>query len=142
MAFRLQMGLEGETKIDRILGIVVEGVTDFRDPLEESKTIILDRVQQNFDKRGAYFGGWQPRKINRPWPLLEQTGKMRRSFDGVVTSTQLKVENKDPKFKYHQSNKPRKKLPRRVMLNIDAPTAVLITKAFQLYLVNLMRGNR
>lgn len=142
MAFRLQMGLEGETQIDRILGITVEGVTNFREPLEESKTIILDRVQQNFDRRGALFGGWKPRKIEKPWPLLEQTGKMRRNFDGEVTETRLKVGNKDPKFPYHQSNKPRKKLPRRVMLTIDAPTATLITKAFQLYLVNLMRGRR
>lgn len=142
MAFRLQMGLEGETQIDRVLGITVEGVSDFREPLEESKGIILDRVQQNFDKRGALFGGWPARKKNVPWPLLEQTGKMRRSFDGVATETQLKVENKDDKFKYHQSNKPRRKIPRRVMLTIDAPTATLITKAFQLYLVNLLRGRR
>lgn len=142
MAFRLQMGLEGETKIDRILGITVDGVHDFTKPLNDSKAIILDRVQQNFDKRGAMFGGWQPRKIDRPWPLLEQTGKMRRSFKGEVTTTQLTVGNTDDKFKYHQSNKPRTKIPRRVMLDIDAPSAILITKAFQAYLVGLLRGNR
>ena len=142
MAFRLQMGLEGETRIDRVLGITVEGVTDFTQPLEQSKNIILDRVQQNFDKRGQLFGGWQPRKINRPWPLLEQTGKMRSSFKGVVTSKQLTVGNTDDKFKYHQSNKPRTKIPRRIMLQVDAPSAILITKAFQAYLVGLLRGNR
>ena len=142
MAFRLQMGLEGETQIDRVLGITVEGVTDFTQPLEQSKNIILDRVQQNFDKRGQLFGGWQPRKINRPWPLLEQTGKMRSSFKGVVTSKQLTVGNTDDKFKYHQSNKPRTKIPRRIMLQVDAPSAILITKAFQAYLVGLLRGNR
>lgn len=143
MAFRLQMGLEGETQIDRVLGITVQGVTDFRAPLEQSKIIILDRVEQNFDLRGKMFGGWAPRKVNKPWPLLEQTGKMRRSFRGEVTSgTQLTVGNTDNKFKYHQSNKPRTKIPRRVMLMVDAPSAILITKAFQAYLVGLMRGNR
>lgn len=142
MAFRLQMSLEGETQIDRILGITVDGVKDFRQPLEQSKVIILDRVQQNFDKRGSMFGGWPARKVNRPWPLLEQTGKMRRSFKGDVTSTQLTVGNTDDKFKFHQSNKPRTKLPRRIMLQVDSTSAILITKAFQAYLVGLMRGNR
>ncbi len=142
MPFRLQMSLEGETQIDRVLGITVQGVTDFREPLEASKTIILDRVEQNFDKRGQLFGGWPARKKDKPWPLLEQTGKMRRSFKGDVTTTQLTVGNTDRKFPYHQSNKPRKIIPRRVMLTVDSTSAILITKAFQAYLVGLMRGKR
>lgn len=143
MAFRLQMGLQGETQIDRILGISAEGVTDFTKPLNDSKTIILDRVQQNFDKRGALFGGWKPRTKDYPWPTLEKTGKMRRSFTSAVTSTQLEVSNSDKKkFRIHQSNEPRTKIPRRIMLQIDAPSAILITKAFQAYLVGLLRGNR
>ncbi len=142
MAFRLQMSLEGETQIDRILGITVQGVTDFREPLQASKVIIMDRVEQNFDRRGALFGGWTPRKKDKPWPLLEQTGKMRRSFKADITNTQLTVGNSDDKFKYHQSNKARTKIPRRVMLKIDEPSAILITKAFQLYLVTLLRGNK
>lgn len=142
MAFRLQMGLEGETQIDRILGITADGVKDFREPLEKSKVIILDRVQQNFDKRGTLFGGWKPRTKSYPWPLLEKTGKMRKSFKGEVSTNQLTVGNTDDKFKYHQSNKSRTKIPRRIMLQIDAPSAILITKAFQAYLVGLLRGNR
>lgn len=140
MPFLLQMSLEGETQIDRILGISAAGVTDFSRPLNQSKTLILDRVQQNFDQRGALFGGWKPRTMAYPWPLLEQTGKMRKSFTGSVTPTQLTVTNTDPKFPFHQSNKPRKRLPRRVMLKVDATTATTITKAFQAYLVGLMRG--
>lgn len=142
MAFRLQMGLEGETKIDRVLGITVEGVTDFTKPLQDSRTIILDRVEQNFDKRGALFGGWKPRTKAYPWPLLEKTGKMRKSFKSESTKTQLTVGNTADYFKYHQSNKARTKIPRRVMLDIDAASAILITKAFQAYLVGLLRGNR
>lgn len=142
MAFRLQMGLEGETQIDRVLGITVEGVSDFREPLEESKTIILDRVEQNFNGRGKLFGGWQPRKVNKPWPLMERTARLRNGFRGNVTGDTLKVDNPVPYFPYHQSNKARKKLPRRVMLQIDSTSAILITKAFQAYLVGLLRGRR
>lgn len=142
MAFRLQMSLEGETQLDRVLGISVEGVRDFRDPLEKSKTIILDRVEQNFNQRGAMFGGWKPRTKDYPWPLLEKTGKMRRGFKGVVSSNELTVSNPTDYFKYHQSNKDRRKIPRRIMLKIDEPSAILITKAFQAYLVGLLRGNK
>jgi hypothetical protein len=143
MAFRLQMGLQGETQIDRILGISAAGVTDFTKPLEDSRTIILDRVQQNFDKRGALFGGWKPRTKAYPWPTLEKTGKMRRSFVGKVSPTEMEVTNTDKeKFRIHQSNEPRTKIPRRIMLQIDGPSAILITKAFQLYLVGLLRGNK
>lgn len=142
MPFRLQMGLEGDTQIDRVLGLTAQGVTDFREPLEKSGEIIMDRVEQNFDKRGALFGGWAPRKKDVPWPLLEQTGKMRRGFTTEVETNQVTIGNKDPKFKYHQSNKARTKIPRRVMLTVDAPSATLIVKAFQAYLVGLMRGNK
>jgi len=141
MPFRLQMSLEGETQIDRVLGISADGVEDFTTPLNESKQIILNRTEQNFDSRGSVFGGWAPRKIAKPWPLLEQTGKMRRGFYGTVSPTQLEVGNRDPKFKFHQSNKPSTRLPRRVMLMIDQTSAVSITKAFQAYLVGLMRRN-
>jgi len=142
MPFRLQMSLEGETQIDRVLGISAEGVSDFTTPLNESKEIILNRTEQNFNSRGNVFGGWAPRKIAKPWPLLEQTGKMRRGFYGTVSGGQtLEVGNRDPKFKFHQSNKPRNRLPRRVMLMIDQTSAVSITKAFQAYLVGLVRKN-
>lgn len=139
MPVRIQMSIEGETQIDRVLGMSAAGVKDFTTPLRQSKEIILARVDQNFNSRGNVFGGWAPRKISKPWPLLEQTGKMRSEFFGDVTSSQLTVGNHDPKFKYHQSNKPRTRLPRRVMLKIDGPSATLITKAFQAYLVGLMR---
>lgn len=142
MPFRLQMSLEGETQIDRVLGISADGVQDFSKPLEDSRKIILDRTEQNFNSRGNVFGGWAPRKIAKPWPLLEQTGKMRRGFYGTISGDQLEVGNRDPKFKFHQSNKPRTRLPRRVMLMIDQTSAVAITKAFQAYLVGIMRGNR
>lgn len=140
MAFRLQMGLEGETQIDRVLGLQISKAEDLTTPLEAAGDIILDRVQQNFDKRGQLFGGWKPRVRDAPWPLLEKTGDMRRGFDKAVTSNQVTVGNVDPKFPFHQSNKSRKKIPRRVMLMIDQTSAVAIVKAFQEWYF-IKRGN-
>ena len=48
--------------------------------------------------------------------------------------------NSDPKFKFHQSNKPRARLPRRVMLKIDMDRKTYINKAFQEYLVKLVQA--
>ena len=51
--------------------------------------------------------------------ILERTGHMRKSFKAISSSTFLKIFNPVSYFKYHQSGKPRTKLPRRVMLKMD-----------------------
>lgn len=136
----LEATLEGEQQLSRRLGIVADGVEDFTPALENIEKELLHSVEQNFDARGALFGPWPARKDSNPWPLLEESGEMRGSFMSALKSDYLEIGNSDPKFKFHQSNKPRAHLPRRVMLKIDMDRKTFINKAFQEYLVKLVQA--
>lgn len=136
----LDASLEGEQQLSRRLGIVADGVEDFSPAFEMIEKELLHSVDQNFSQRGALFGGWPARKDNNPWPLLEKTGELRDGFVSQLRSDALEIGNSDPKFKFHQSNQPRTRLPRRVMLKIDQERKVYISKAFQEYLVKLIQA--
>ena len=77
-----------------------------------------------FLSQGQVFGkSWQPLKSSKTkgkkFPgrqILESTGTMKNSFESNPSAKQLVVNNSAPYFKYHQSSKPRFKLPRRVMI--------------------------
>lgn len=135
----LDASIEGEQQLSRRLMLVTDGVEDFGAPLENIADELLHSVDENFSKRGALFGGWPPRKTEAPWPLLENTGEMRGGFVSAVKSDYAEIGNFVPYFKYHQSNQPRTRLPRRVMLKIDQQRKVYINKQFQEYLVRLIQ---
>lgn len=135
----LDASIEGEQQLQRRLGIVADGVEDFSPPLENISDELLHSVDENFSQRGSLFGGWPPRKVEQPWPLLEKSGELRGGFVSAVKSDYLEIGNFVSYFKFHQSNKPRARLPRRVMLKIDQQRKIYITKAFQEYLVGLIQ---
>ena len=97
-------------------------------------------TDENFSKRGALFGGWQPHARPMGHPLLEDTGSMRGGFESTATKSAVHVGNTQSYFKYHQSKAPRSKIPRRVMLKIREQDARAITKIFQSYLIGLLRA--
>lgn len=140
MPILLTADIEGEKELSRKLGIVADGVEDFTPALENIEKELVHSIDQNFSQRGGLFGGWQARKDSNPWPLLENTGELRSGFVSAVKSDYLEIGNYVPYFKYHQSNKPRAHLPRRVMMKIDQERKVFINKAFQEYLVKLIQA--
>lgn len=123
--------LEGEVQLDRRLGFVAKEIDDFEPALDASANTLLKSFDTNFEARGKLYGGWAPRKVVADWPLLEKTGDMRGSFDKAVTRFQAVLFNTAPQFPYHQSNKPRNRLPRRVMMMIDQQSRREIIKHFQ-----------
>lgn len=76
------------------------------------------------------------------WPLLMKSGAMRSSFGSSISSTELIIQNFAPYFPYHQSNKPRTRLPRRVMMAIDAARQTFAIKTIQRHVVESTRGLR
>lgn len=62
--------------------------------------------------------------------ILERTGKMRNAFRSQVAPDYAMIWNTAQYFKYHQSNKPRSKLPRRVMVKLGEQQRELIVKEF------------
>lgn len=149
MTYILTAEIEGDQQLSRELGITATRVKDFRRPLRESAAELQKTFQLNFDARGRLFGGWKDRKPVYDhgqrvdtWPLLEKTGRMRKSFFSEVHDDHAVLGNRTPYFKYHQSNKDRTRLPRRVMMMIDDARRRFIIRAFQEHIIESTRGLR
>lgn len=129
--------IQGDKELSVELGIKADHIKDFSKPLKESADELMKSFQLNFDSEGGLFesGGWVPRKQNYSWPILQKTGAMRGSFAAEVSSDTATLTNWAPYFKYHQSNQPRKKLPRRIMMKIDEERRNFIIKAFQRHII-------
>ena len=143
MGFKMSFEIEGDKQISAELGIAIGMMKDFSEPMADAADIMEKAVEDNFDQRGGRFGGWAPRKDPKlTHPLLEKTGAMRKDFYKESTQDYAMVGNNSEYFGYHQSNQPRTKLPRRVMLMIDARMRDEIMKTFQAYIVKAIRGGR
>ena len=134
----LNVTLEGEKQLSRRLLTIPSDISDFKRPLFRIGAEVRGSIDTNFSSRGALFGRWVPRKDNLPHPLLEKTSAMRRNFKQTLGANYIEIFNPTPYFKYHQSNKPRK---RRVMMKIDRDRQQFIQKEFQEHIIRAMRGN-
>lgn len=137
----LKATLEGEKQLSRRLLTMADGIGDFKKPLFRIGAEVRGSVDVNFSSRGQLFQEpWKPRTRPYPHPILEKTSKMRRNFKQKLGNDYVEIFNPTPYFKYHQSNKPRKKLPRRVMLKIDKIRKVFIQKEFQKHIRSVLKG--
>ena len=128
---QLNVTLEGEKQLSRRLMTIPKDIDNFKFPLFRIGGEIRGAIDTNFSQRGALFGRWVPRKDNDGHPLLEKTGSMRRNFKQKLGSDYIEIFNPTSYFKYHQSNKPRRKIPRRVMMKIDDERKRFIQREFQ-----------
>lgn len=140
MAIQIDAELEGEHQLSRRLLVVADGVKDWQAPLRDIEGELLKSFQDNFDARGGLFGGWPARKKDYPWPILEKTGAMRDNFQSQIGNDFVRLYNPTDYFVYHQSNAPRSKLPRRVMMKLDQQRKMFIVKAFQNHIVDLLKA--
>ena len=57
----------------------------------------------NFKSQGSRFGKkWGARKRSYPWPILQKTGKLSKSFKSSYDSHSAMVENTASYAKWHQ----------------------------------------
>lgn len=128
----LSASLEGDKELSRRMMKIPDDIGNFKVPLFKIGREVRVSIDANYASRGALFGAkWKPRKDKKSHPLLEKTGKMRRAFDQDLGFDYVAIGNTSEYFKYHQSNAPRKKLPRRVMMKIDEIRKVFIVKTMQ-----------
>jgi len=120
MASEITFTIEGEKELSRRLLKLGEDVKDFKPEFTESSDFLKGFFGgEVFDTRGGAIGKpWVKRKRPQPWPLLERSGKMRRSFQSKGEKVQARVWNAVDYFKFHQSILPRHRLPRRVMMKL------------------------
>ena len=140
----LKFRLEGDEVLARRLKGVSTKLKDFRTPLQKSATILLKDIRLNFETEGGMVGGWTPlapatiedrrRKGFGASPILHRTGKYKRSFKGEIGRNKLTIDAFGVDYhKYHQSNQPRTRLPRRRTLFMREQTKREIVRNFQEY---------
>lgn len=131
----LSADIEGTKELSRRFIKIPENIQDSGDSFAKIGREVMLSVDANYATRGSLFGEpWPSRKTPKPWPLLEKTGRMRRSFNQRLGRNYVEISNPTEYFKFHQSNKPRKKLPRRVMLKLDEIRRRFIVRQFQLHI--------
>jgi len=145
--FALSYTLDTRALDRKILGITTK-LKDLSRPLMLSKDTVLQETDQQWSSEGSHLGtAWKARKPQQgkdgqrvdTWPLLEKTGKMRKSFSFQSTKDSMRIFNTASYFPYHQSSASRRKLPHRPMLVLSPKLKEQIVKIFQAELRNLTR---
>jgi phage gpG-like protein len=150
---RVSLSIEGELVIDRLLQGIEERARDMTPVWPEVVRVFREIVKRAFESEGASTGEpWQQLAESTQrdrqahgfppaHPILERTGALLRSLvigsDGgyvVATPSQLEIGSDVEYLKYHQSNLPRKRLPRRAPINLTADDRVDLMRPIRLYL--------
>jgi len=109
--------IEGEKQLSRNLRGVSDWSDTFRTVGGKLQGLFSGPV---FETEGKEIGEpWAKRTKSYPWKLLQKSGRMKSGFKYDATKNSVTIYNETPYFAYHQSNKPRRVLPRRVMMKID-----------------------
>jgi len=139
--FRLRFTVEGVPELSRVLIEEYQKLEDFKKPLWKSSRLILADVETNFETEGSLAGGWAPLapstvagRIREGYggahPILQKTGALRRSFYSKVDSKRAFISASSPYYGFHQSIRPRTRLPRRPMLLLTDRTKENIVEEF------------
>lgn len=118
----VSFSIEGEEQVVSMMEAAQGRARNLRTPMKAIGTMMRGYIDDNYESHGGIWGRWPRRKQSYPWPLLEQTGRMKGSFYDKVASDSVTIGNDDSRgiFKYHQSSKPRSSgLPRRIMMAIE-----------------------
>lgn len=134
----LAFQIEGGNVFKRRLQAMAYLVKNFTVPFNKVSDMLLELIDLNFENRGKTLQApWKKRKKEYPWPILNHTGLMRRSFIANVRPVSLTIWNDTSYFKYHQSRTARKKpkngtgLPRRIMLKLTNQMKEGVVREFQ-----------
>lgn len=150
MSYSLNWTIEGQTQLSRNLLIVADRIKDWTPAFQRTAQDLKDVFSNDvFNTEGrAIQESWDPLsaayayKKAQEYPgkgILERTGKMRNSFQSLFKPDYAMVWNSIYYFKYHQSNKPRSKLPRRVMMKLGNQQREMVVRIFNTYFQEKMK---
>lgn len=150
MAFQLSWNIEGEQQLLRNLRGVSETMGDwtpaFRKVARDLKAVFANDVFQTKGK--AIEENWPPlkptylaqkREQGYPAQPLVKTGKMQKAFKSQFKPDSATIWNAMTYARYHQSNKPRKVLPRRVMMKLGNDQKELVVKIFHTHFIKKLK---
>lgn len=147
MATYLTWNIEGEKQVSRVLNNLKNNLKDTIGPLKEASKNLMDVFSREvFSSQGRAVGeSWarlspytiaQKARLGYPRAPLVRTGAMQRSFRSLVRTDEAVIYNDvaGDYFKYHQSNKPRRKIPRRVMMKLGNSQKEMVVRVFQAHI--------
>ncbi len=129
--------VEGNKEVAAMFDTAGKRAGDLREPFTRIRTMMLKTFDMNFASHGKVLGEpWKRRRVGKPWPILERTGRMKSGFKGNLGKNYVELYNTQNYFKYHQSNKPRtSNLARRVMMKIDEERRRNVIKELQMHIM-------
>lgn len=131
----IKIEVKGEKQLMAGFLRVGRDLSNFRVPLTAANALIRKSVDTNFEREGSELGKpWK--KLSKPagHKILQDTGLMRGSFLSMISNTRVEISNTAPYFAFHQSNRPRHKLPRRIMMRIDKQRRDEVMRLFTVFL--------
>lgn len=152
---RFRMVIDGEVQMDRGIARFADGVTDYRPVWPVIADEFYAEVAGQFESEGAQGGRkWAPlspayakwKEARYPGrPILERTGDLKRSLTSEKDPNAVRVEqrkglmlgSKIPYGVYHQSPRPRGRLPRRAPILLSARFKREAMRHMQAYLVEM-----
>lgn len=150
MTFAISWQIEGDKQLSRRLRGITTELSDFTKPFQKSAQHLIGIYKRDvFQTRGAIINEKWARlspatvaaKARSGFPIqpLVRTGRMKRGFRSSVDSNSATIGNNATYFKYHQSNKPRRKIPRRVMMKIAASQREDVVRIFHTFIRKSMQ---
>lgn len=149
-------------QIGRVLTGLAKGLADCKEPLTDSAMMLLEEIDENFEKQGAlYAGKWQKlkpltiqirdqekrdglSKFGGAEPILQRTQRLRYGFDFDANSKRMEIFNNarsretgEEYFSIHQLGKG--KIAQRVMMQINDKNTSKIAKIFIDYLIRIIQ---
>lgn len=122
---------------------------EFKKPLNDTKKLIDQQTQMNFDTQGYTLGrAWAPLSMatrtqrsregyGPARPILVRRGDLKRSFRGDVRGDTLIYKSTSKIFPYHQLGTRRMK--QRKMLDVTEKLKGAIVRTFGNYLAEIIR---
>jgi hypothetical protein len=152
--FRLNLTIEGDIVVDRVLLGLEERASNIAPVWPKVVEVFQSIVARAFATEGASTGApWAPlakrtqverAKLGYPpaHPILERRGTLKRALttgEGAYvrsspTSLAYVLSSEVGYFKYHQSNQPRQRLPRRAPVLLTADDKHALVAPIRLYI--------
>lgn len=143
MGLQISWSIEGDKQLSRRLRNVSSDVKDLKKPFDQSarklRKIFANDVFRTeggiIDEKWARLSpATVARKARSGGGILVDTGRMKNSFRYRSAKDHAIIWNPTRYFKYHQSNKPRRRIPRRVMMKLAGQQRQMVVRIFHKYI--------
>lgn len=137
--FTIEVKVTGLKEVRRKMERLGSSIYDFKEEFDSiGRDVVAYYKGPGFASQGGVFGNkWQ--RLSVPYmrrkakrypgrPTLIATGAMQQGFEHTSTKQSTTITNSDKKFKFHQSTRPRKVIPRRQMMGVNQTIRQMVQK--------------